>query len=171
MGHGSIGKQIQQKPLGWLTPGNLQTSLVLPKQNPYALWEEVRSPYYTWEVTEKFGVDFSPYRKRQAHSWDCLCSRTWVYLVGNAEGWGDPVCAPRRFNLGGENNLWCNLYVAEVKQQKWHELMQDKFSEEQGEWNAQGQCWCPIIKCTASPAPSTHPDGIESKSWPGFGHL
>lgn len=38
--------------------------------------------------------------KRQTHSWDCFCSRTWLHLVHNAKTWGNPMCTSRRFNLG-----------------------------------------------------------------------
>lgn len=38
-------------------------------------------------------------RQRQTHLWDTLCSRTWLQLVGNAEGWGNTICTSRGFDF------------------------------------------------------------------------
>ena len=37
-------KYLLLRVLGWLTPEDLLTVLVLPKQSPYILWEEIRFP-------------------------------------------------------------------------------------------------------------------------------
>lgn len=55
-----------------------------------------------------------------------------MYLAGNVEGWGDPVCTSRRFNAGGKTN--CVSFMSqEVKEQKQHDLTKNEFCEEQGE--------------------------------------
>lgn len=75
--------------------------MVLPRQNSCVLWEEVSAHSAHREVAGESGVDCSFPGKRQTYLWDCLCSRMWVYLVGNTGGWGDTVCA-LKFNVGGK---------------------------------------------------------------------
>lgn len=43
--------------------------------------------------------------KSKTNPWDCFCSRTWVHLMSNMEGWGSLVCASRGFDFGWELQL------------------------------------------------------------------
>lgn len=40
------------------------------------------------EHAGKDSLCYSCLGQRQAFSWACFCSRTWVHMVGKAEGWG-----------------------------------------------------------------------------------
>lgn len=48
-------------------------------------------------------------------------AKVWVCLVGNVEGWGDPVCASRRFNSGGK--ITCGVKLQESVTVTWAGLV------------------------------------------------
>lgn len=46
-----------------------------------------------------------PLGKKQTYFLDCLCSSTQVGLFGKVEEWGNLVCIPRIFKLGGKESM------------------------------------------------------------------
>lgn len=97
MGHGSTGMHISQKPLSW----SMITALLLPKLSPQIVGGDKVPPLYTGKWLGK-SVWISPPMEKANPFVGLSLPKDLVYLVGNVEGWGDPVCSSRRFNLAGK---------------------------------------------------------------------
>lgn len=94
--------------LSWLTRAGSADQLVLPKQNPWRLWVEKRSPHYTWRSGWGSWYGFLlPWEKANPFE-GLLCPRTRMHLVGCVEEWGYLLCDSRKFNLGKKN---CGIKV------------------------------------------------------------
>jgi len=50
-------------------------------------------------------LGYSCLMQRQADSWDCFYSRTFVHVVGDAEIWGCTLCTSRWFDAGWEQTI------------------------------------------------------------------
>lgn len=74
---------------------------------------------------------------------------------------GETQCVPQGHLILGKNNLWCKFYVAESETAGITWTSEEWIlwgARTVWQWPGSVWCWCPIIKCAASPALATHPD-------------